>query len=149
MSTLAIPLVLQVLIAPAAAQDATPMVCGQVSAMATDLDPAWGARDLAFLWYEPGSADTRMELGVLDAEAGFAANPTTWGGTFSGDFGLQSDLGQGYDPATEGPLFVAVKPSPAHDLTVTCDRGEVVVRLPDTRDTRFGASFAVDVDGGT
>lgn len=142
--------VLAVLLAPVArAQDAMPFVCGRVDAMATDLDPAWDWRDAAVLWYEPGSVDTRVELGTLDATAGFAASPTAWGDLFSGDFGLQSDLGLGYDRATEGPLFVAVRPAPAHDLSVTCDRGALTVRLPDTRGTRFGATFAVSDDGAT
>ncbi len=137
------------LLAEAQAQDSLPVICGSVTGLETDLDPAFDFRDLAFLWFEPGSTSTRMELATLDAEEGFASTHGSWGGIFDGDFGLEDDLGLGYDPEAEGPVFIAVKPSPAHDLSVDCDRGEVVARLPDTRDLEFGATFLLGESGAT
>ena len=131
------------------AQDADPFGCGQVSGMQTELDEGFEYRISAFLWYEPAGASTRVELATLDAEQGLALNPTAWGELLDGDFGLQGDQGLDYDPEHEGPLFVATLPAPAHDLRLETDRGELTVRLPDTRDLRFGAAFAVADDGAT
>ncbi len=144
------PLLLVLLVSslPAPAQD-LPFVCGRVTGMETDLDPGFDYRDTAFLWFEPSGSSTRMELATLDAQDGLLVNPWDWGSVFDGDFGLADDLGMGYDPQAEGPLFIATLPAPAHDLLLSTDRGKVTVHLPDTSHLRLGATFLVADDGST
>ena len=131
------------------AQEVSPFVCGAVDGMSTDLEPGFGCRVAAFLWLNGDSRLDRVSLGTLDAATGFTTNANDWAGDFAYGFGLDDDMGLGYDPESEGPLFVATVPCPAHDLTVSTDRGEVMVRMPDTMATRFGASFVVAEDGAT
>lgn len=133
----------------ALAQDAAPLVCQAVTNLQTDLDGGFGHRAVAFHWLDRGGFQARLEKATLDAAEGFAANPTDWPALFTGTLGLADDLGQSYEPEIEGPLWIATHPAPAYDLSVTTDRGTITVRLPDTRSTRFGASFAVAADGAT
>ncbi len=134
---------------PVAAQDVQPFVCSRVDSITADLDPGFGWRASAFHVLGSGSFQGRLERATLDAADGLATNPTDWAALFAAPLGLSDDLGLGYDPELEGPLWIATRPAPAWDLVVQTDRGEVTVRLPDTTGTAFGAAFVVGADGST